>query len=371
MWKQVNKRINTIGAFLRLPVMWNWYKSKKLWVRIILPFPVAMVVLPLTFYLMVLIGIFGPVPKKSDFRNLAQNQSTKVIGIDGKVLGKFYAINRTYVPLDTIPKHVVKALIATEDRRFYSHGGIDIKGTARAIFKSVLQGKDAGGGSTISQQLVKNVFGRKFRHGFASIYVNKMKELIGARRLERVYDKDKIIELYLNTVPFGENVYGIEAASERFYSKTANQLKLAEGATLIGLLKANTYYNPRVYPNRSEQRRNVVLGLMHEQKLVSEQTLDSIKSLPFSIAYNREEASQVNPHYLRRIATEATELLADKTKRNGSKYNLQEDGLVITTTIHPQMQKIAEQALKKHLTYLQQKLAENWGQARPWGRDKN
>lgn len=352
----------------RHSIVGSWFHQLKWWFQAAIILPVGGLSLILLFYLSVLIGLLGPVPKQKDFVNLEQSSATRIVSREGKLLGKLYDINRTYIPIDSIPKKLLKALVATEDARFYQHKGVDNLALIRVLFKTILLQKDAGGGSTISQQLVKNVFGRQMRHGSLSLYVVKLKEMIGARRIERLYGKDKILELYLNSVPFGENVYGIESAAERFFSTTTSNLSLGQSAVLVGMLKANTYYSPRLHPERSEDRRNLVLRLMEQQGFISQESLDSALKSELKLVYNRDETHEVASQVVREIAARAKQLLQDKTKRNGEKYDLKMDGLVIHTTISGKMQQMAEESMRAHLASLQPKLDANWGQRRPWGR---
>ena len=193
-------------------------------------------------------------------------------------------------PSISCPRHLVDALIATEDVRFYDHHGTDARSFLRVLFKSILMNdRSSGGGSTITQQLAKNMFGRT-SGGFMPMVSNKISELIMARRIEKVYSKNDILTLYLNTVAFGENVFGIEAASARFFNKTTSNLAVEESAVLVGMLKANTYYNPRRNPENAKARRNVVLGQMKKYKFLDTHTADSLSRLPMVIDYTRENS---------------------------------------------------------------------------------
>jgi len=204
-------------------------------------------------------GVCGSLYTTEDLKAFKNETATLVLSEEGTIIGKFFAENRTNTTYEKIPKHLINALIATEDARYFEHTGVDSKSLARVLFKTIiLNDKSSGGGSTINQQLAKNMYGRE-KHGPLTMPVNKTKEVFLARRLEEIYTKEEILTLYLNTVPFGENVLGIEAASRRFFNKPIEKLKLEESAILIGMLKANTYYNPRLYPDHAIKRRNVVL----------------------------------------------------------------------------------------------------------------
>lgn len=210
----------------------------------------------------VFFGFTGHVPTSAQLIEIKNPQASEVYSEDGKLLGRYYTENRSNVRFEEISPTVIHALIATEDARFYEHRGIDEIALLRVLFKTILLGdRSAGGGSTLSQQIAKNLFPRN-DVGILSMPVNKLREAIIAYRLERIYSKEEILTLYLNTVPFGENIFGIEVAAERYFSKKPKDLTVDEAAVLVGMLKANNSYNPRLYPERSKERRNVVISLM-------------------------------------------------------------------------------------------------------------
>jgi penicillin-binding protein 1A len=216
------------------------------------------------FYLSIYWGWWGKIPSSTELRDLQQNEATEVFSSEGKLIGKYYIFDRQPVLYEELPQHLIDALIATEDIRFYEHSGIDNRSLLRVFFKTILMGDESsGGGSTITLQLAKNLFGRQ-DYGHLSIVVNKLREAIIAQRLEDIYSKEEIIGLYFNTVPFSDNTYGIESAAMKFFSTPAKDLELEEAATLVGSLKANHYYNPRLFPKRSLERRNVVLSQMNK-----------------------------------------------------------------------------------------------------------
>ncbi len=214
------------------------------------------------FFILVFLGFLGPVPSKQQLHNINNPVASEVFSADGKILGRYYIENRSNTSFDEISPNVINALIATEDTRFYEHRGIDEIALLRVLVKSILmRHKSSGGGSTISQQIAKNLFPR-IDYGPFSMPVNKLREAIIAYRLERIYSKQEILAIYLNTVPFAENIFGIEVAAERFFSKAPLKLEVHEAAVLIGMLKANNYYNPRTHPDRAKERRNIVIGQM-------------------------------------------------------------------------------------------------------------
>lgn len=322
----------------------------------------------LLFFIFLYLGLFGAIPNHRDLSNLEELQASRILDSEGELLGKVFEINRTYVSIDTLPKNLLDALVATEDERFYRHNGVDYRALGRVFFKGFLSGQDVGGGSTISQQLIKNTFGRRQRRK-SGLIIEKIKEIIAAKRLERIYEKDKILELYLNTVPFGENVYGIEAAAERFFSKHPSELQTIESAVLVGLLKANTSYNPRLHPKASKERRNVVLGQMAKNEIIDSDELEKLQKTPLSIDYNFKSIRNHQPHYIHLVENKVKEILEGKTKRNGKPYDIKNDGLKVYTTVNAKIQTAAEEAVVKHIKVLQKQLEANWGKKRPWGKE--
>jgi penicillin-binding protein 1A len=214
-----------------------------------------------SFILLILLanwGVFGKMPSIQDLENPSASLASEVIADDGTVMGKYYLEDRTHVDFKDINKNITNALIATEDERFYRHSGVDGRALARAIINL---GKE-GGGSTISQQLAFNLFnGNRARNRF-SRSMQKVKEWIIAIKLERNFTKDEILALYLNTVPFGDNVFGIRNACKTFFQKEPDVINIEEAAVLIGMLKGSTLYNPRVNPKMALDRRNTVLDQM-------------------------------------------------------------------------------------------------------------
>ena len=216
------------------------------------------------FLLFIYLGVFGRLPNNAELAQINNAVASEVFAEDGTLMGKYYYQNRMSIENQVISQHAKNALVATEDKRFFQHKGFDVVSLGRVLFRTILlRDKAQGGGSTISQQLAKNLYPRK-NYGPFSILVNKTKEIFVASRLEEVYSKEEILTLYLNTVPFGEDVYGIEAAAQRFFSKHSSDLAPNEAAVLVGMLAANTAYNPRLNPARSTTRRNIVLDRMAE-----------------------------------------------------------------------------------------------------------
>lgn len=317
-------------------------------------------VLGLLVFGLVWLGIFGRIPSPDQLRNIRQEQASLVFSSDEQLIGKYFARNRTNIQYEEVPAYLIDALIATEDVRFYEHAGIDSWAMLRVLVKTiVLQDESAGGGSTITQQLAKNLFGRR-RFGPLTMAVSKSKELILANRLEKVYSKEEILEMYLNTVPFGEDVYGIESAAQRYFNTTTSALSIEESAVLVGMLKANTYYNPYLRPDNATERRNVVLSQMAKYEKITEQEADSLQALPLETRYNNLSVNNPTGYFLARVRKEATALLDGLTKPDGEPWDLEKDGLQIVTTLHGGLQEAAIKARREHLQRLQQTFDRQW-----------
>lgn len=318
----------------------------------------------------VYIGLFGPLPSADDLKSIKNNNASEVVGSDGGILGKYFIQNRSSVAYDQIPPVIINALVATEDSRFFEHNGIDFYSIPRVMIKTiVLRDRSGGGGSTISQQLIKNLFGRQ-DYGALSMPVNKLKENITAMKLEEVYSKEDIITLYLNTVSFGENVYGIKAASRRFFNKLPKDLKPEEAATLIGMLKANTGYNPRLHPERSKTRRNTVLALMAENGTIDKDKLPALLAVPLTLDYQKHIGQFGAAPYLQAMLEPAINKILKGTQRvDGEPYNLYSDGLSIELTMNSQLQAKAVDAVKENMQRLQKVFDTHWKTSKPWGKD--
>ncbi|MFQ5448861.1 MAG: transglycosylase domain-containing protein, partial [Saprospiraceae bacterium] len=321
--------------------------------------------------LLVYFGAFGPLPTYAGLKDLNQNIASEVYSADGKILGKYYIENRLPASLEDISPHIVNALISTEDARFFEHGGIDFRAWVRVFLRTVLLRDDSGGGgSTLSQQLAKNLYPRK-RYSILTIPVAKVREIFIAHRLERVYDKNELLALYLNTVPFGDNVFGIKVAAQHFFGTTPKDIKLEEAAVLIGMLKANTAYNPARHPERALNRRNTVLRQMVKYGHLDTLAFDSLSQLPLDLKYSTEGHNEGLATYFRgHLRLELEEELKKYTRPDGRPYNLYTDGLKIYTTIDAQMQRYAEQAVREQMKQVQKTFYEHfkyYNKALPWG----
>jgi penicillin-binding protein 1A len=297
-------------------------------------------------------GFFGKMPSFDDLENPDSNVATEIISADGVVIGKFYKENRTPVKYHELPQHLVKALVATEDERFYEHSGIDTKGTLRAVVKL---GRD-GGASTLTQQLAKNLF-----HGEGSNFklfrvIQKVKEWIIAIRLERQYTKQEIIALYLNQVDFVNGAVGIRSAAKIYMNKEQKDLTIEEGALFVGMLKNPSLYNP----NRKKRaqlvldRRNTVLEQMVKNGVITEGKQEQLKKLPVKLDFRPESHSEGSATYFREYLRDyMRKWVKDHLKPDGTEYDLYQDGLKIYTTIDSKMQQYAEEAVQEHLKNLQ------------------
>jgi penicillin-binding protein 1A len=299
------------------------------------------------FIMLINWGMFGKMPSIEDLQNPSASIASEVYADDGALMGKYYLEDRSPVELKDISKNVTDALIATEDERFYEHSGIDGKSVARAIF---FMGKE-GGGSTLSQQLALNLFGGVRSTNKMSRAMQKLKEWIIAVKLERNFTKDEIIVTYLNTVPFGDNVYGIRNAARTFFQKEPADLSVDEAAVLVGMLKGNTQYNPRRHPQAAMERRNVVLEQMVRNGKISQGEANRLESKPIPLKYKKLDQNEGLAPYFREnvLKDEVRRLLKDKKKPNGDSYDIYRDGLRIFTTIDPVMQKYGEQSLEKNM----------------------
>ncbi len=319
-------------------------------------------------WLSVRLGSFGEIPSVNDLRAIDNHNSSEVYSSDGLMLGKYFFLDRTSILLDDIPLHTVDALIATEDIRFFRHRGTDYRSLGRVLVKNLIMGeRSAGGGSTITRQLAKNLYPRAGK-GMAGLAAEKIREGVIARRLEKAYSKEEILALYLNTVHFGENVFGISAAAQRFFNKPAHALQPEEGALLIGMLKAGTTYNPRLFPERSLIRRNVVIGQLEKYDFIPAEKADSLRSLPLHFDYAPlTHADGPAPYFRERLRLELMGWLDVYNETHGTSYNLYTDGLRIHTTIDAALQALAEESLQNHLLTLQTRADQHYQLATPEG----
>ena len=295
-------------------------------------------------------GLLGEMPSIEQLQNPNASEASQIYADDGSLMGKIYSEDRINVSYDQISPHVIEALVATEDERFYQHSGIDPRSLARAFFS--LGGE--GGASTITMQTAKNLFTDYKRNAFIRI-IQKLKESIIAIKLERNFTKNEIVTLYLNTVPFGDNVYGIRNAARTFFQVNPSELTVGQAAVLIGMLKASTTYNPRLHMDKAIQRRNVVINQMVRNHFVSPQDAEKFKRDPIVLNYHKMSNSNgLAPYFRMELIRQLKQWCADPAnkKPDGTTYNLYTDGLRIYTTINPHLERYAESAVaKKHEFY--------------------
>ena len=296
-------------------------------------------------------GTFGEMPEFEQLENPNTNLATQIISSDGEILGKFYFNdNRTPITFNELPKNLVDALIATEDERFYEHPGIDVRSTLRAI--AFLNTR--GGASTISQQLARQLFvGVRSRNIFQAV-LQKAKEWVLAIQIEKRYTKNEIIAMYLNIYDFGNTADGVRSASKIYFNKTPDSLLIEDAATLIGMLKNSSYYNPLRRPELVKERRNVVFQQMQRNEMITKTEMDSLTNLSLYIDYSPESHREGLATYFRAYLQEfMNKWLRENPNQDGSKYNLYRDGLRIYTTIDSRLQSIAEESVNEHMKSLQ------------------
>ncbi|MDR3370980.1 transglycosylase domain-containing protein [Rhodoferax sp.] len=317
----------------------------------------ALGTLPALFlaYVLVLIPF---TPAISDIRKAKVEQPAQVLSADGKLLAEFKWANREWVPLDAIAPSVVNALIATEDHRFYEHFGIDWRRTASAALHTF--SGERQGGSTLTQQLARNLYPEEI--GRAPTLTRKLKEAITAFKIEALYTKPEILETYLNTVPFLYNAWGIEMAARTYFDKSADKLSVLESATLVGMLKGNSYYNPVLNPERAVQRRNTVLAQMVKFGKLDSAQYESLIKRPLRVEFERQlEAPGPAPHF----ALQLRKWLISWADKHD--YNIYADGLLVHTTIDSRLQAEANQAVARQGRHLQGIADAAWASRAAWG----
>ena len=320
------------------------------------------VVLLFVIVLLTSIGLFGRLPTIEDLANPRSNLASEIISADQQPIGKFYIENRSNVRFEELPKSIVDALISTEDYRFYDHSGIDFRALGRVLVKTIFGGNsNSGGGSTITQQLAKNMFPREDLNKFQVLF-RKIKEWIIASKLERNYTKNEIIAMYLNTVDFGNQSFGIKSAAKVFYNTTPDSLKIDEAALLVGVLRGPSYYSPVRNYERALKRRNLVLSRMVKHNKLTADEFEKLKVLPINMSkFKAESHNSGQATYFREFLREQMSVWCQKNKKpDGTNYNLYKDGLKIYTTINSLMQKHAEAAVEEHMRQLQKEFFAHW-----------
>jgi len=295
------------------------------------------------------IGAFGPLPTFEEIENPKSNLASQVLTEDGSLLGKYYKDNRTHTEYEDLSPHLVNALIATEDERYYQHSGIDFRSLARAL---VFLGQ-AGGGSTITQQLAKQLFHEPARSKLERV-LQKFKEWVIAVRLERQYTKEEIVAMYFNQFDFLYQAVGIKSAAAIYFNTTPDQLDLNQSAILVGMAKNPALYNPQRDEELMIKRRNTVFHQMLKNDLLTASEHDSLRDLPLQTSFRRQgHLEGLAPYFREYVRSFLKDWVANNAKPNGEKYNLYTDGLKVYTTINARMQRHAEAAVQEHMSNLQ------------------
>jgi penicillin-binding protein 1A len=327
----------------------------------------SLVAFLILFFAAVNFGLLGEMPDLDEIQNPRNDVSTTVYSSDYEVLGTYFTENRIEVSYDELSPFLIQALVATEDKRFYTHSGIDLKGLFRAIIKTGLLGQDAGGGSTITQQLAKNLFNKKVQRNPIKRTFQKIKEWVLAAKLERTFSKDEIINIYLNTIGFGYNSYGIKTAAFTYFYKKPKDLNVEEAAMLIGMLNGPSLYNPQKRPELAKERRDLVLKRMFEANFLSEKQWKDYTAKPIKLNFHNPDFREGTATYFREYLRQELKNWCDKNpKPDGTKWDIYKDGLKVYTTIDSRMQYYAEEAAKTHLAFLQTAFFKEWKGREPW-----
>lgn len=319
------------------------------------------------FIVLIGFGVFGDIPSFRAIEHPKSNEATEVLSEDGKILGTYFVKNRSNVNYSEISPNVINALIATEDIRYRSHSGIDFKRTF-TIFAYALMGKKQGG-STITQQLALNLFSEEGRQkNYLKRIIQKFQEWVIAVKLERNYTKEEIITMYLNTVDFGNQAYGIKSAARVYFNTTPDKLTIPQAAVLVGIQRGVTRYSPTKNPERSQTRRNTVMALMVQENYMTQQEFDAAKDKPLNLRFTAANNNDgIAPYFRAVLKSEVKKILEERSiTKNGIPYDLDRDGLKITTTINYDMQVYAEQAQKEYMKVLQAQFSRSWRGRNPF-----
>ncbi len=326
------------------------------------------IVVVILFFIGVNYGMLGAMPDLEAIQNPRSAVSTTIYSSDYEVLGSYFTENRIEISYEELSPFLVQGLVSTEDKRFYDHSGIDLKGLFRAVVFTGLLGRDAGGGSTLTQQLAKNLFHEDFmRAGVLRRMIQKLKEWVLAAKLERTFTKQELINLYFNTIGFGYNSYGIKTAAFTYFYKTPKELNPEEAALLVAMLNGPSFYNPRLHPERAKERRNLVLRRMKEAGYLTEGKFMSLAAKDIKLNFHNPDYREGSGTYIREYVRQELKNWCEKNlKPDGSKWNVYEDGLRVFTTIDSRMQKYAEASMQEHLAILQEAYFKDWKGREPW-----
>lgn len=348
---------------------------KLIWLAVLVPIVVFILLI-----FLINLEVFGPMPTFEDLENPQSKLATRIYSEDMEQIGTYHLENRSHVSFRDLDTNLVKALLATEDVRFMKHSGIDYLGMGRVFVRTVLMAdRKSGGGSTITQQLALNLFAERSSNIFKRL-MQKLQEWVTAVKLERSYTKEEIMAMYFNTVPYGSNAFGIRSATQTFFGKEPKEINLQEAALMVGVVNAPTFYSPVRNPERSKQRRDLVLGQMYKYGYINKQVYDSVTKLPIVLNFQPLDHNSGIATYFREMLRQTMRMkkpnVADykykgmeeysydslqwetnplygwcnKNLKNGRPYDLDRDGLKIYTTINAKMQKYAEEAVDEHLS---------------------
>ena len=373
----MNKYVEKVRTSFRKG--WQWYKGLYKGRRWYVKTGVAMATLVVTFLLyLVMVDInflwlFGKSPSINDVKNTHPAEASQIYSADGKVIGKFFSENRMPVTYDEVNPKFWEALIDTEDERFYRHHGIDYQAFGAALKDYVLH-RDARGASTITQQLAKNLFRVRTQYSTGllgnipglKMLIMKSKEWITAYKLEWYFDKNEILTMYANTVDFGSNAFGIKTAAKTYFGTTPKLLTTDQAAILVGLLKATTYYNPRINPKNSLSRRNVVLDNMLHHGHLTAQECKELQQKEIRLDYSVENAYDGNANYFREAVADWMKKWCKEYYGDDRAYAYYTEGLKIHTTLDSRMQHYAEEAAIKQMKQVQKTFNQHWGNVNPW-----
>jgi len=333
---------------------------------------IGIVALGFLFILSIRLGLFGKLPSFSDLENPKSNLASEVITDDHKVLGTYYVQNRSNVKYSELSPYLVKALVSTEDKRFYDHSGIDYSRTFTVIFHTLTGNKQ--GGSTITQQLALNLFSDGRQKNFLKRIIQKFQEWVTAVRLERNYTKDEIVTMYFNTVDFGAyNTFGIKSAARTYFNTTPDKLTADQAALLVGMLKGPGAYSPVRFPEKSKIRRNTVLNNMVAANFISAEEASNAKEKPLGLELKIANYGEgLGPYFRAVLKDQIKKEFANLkiVRADGTPYDLDRDGLKIYTTINMSMQQYAEDAQKEWMKQLQSKFSAQWKNRDPFKGDK-
>ena len=310
----------------------------------------SLILLVILFFFCVAKGVFGTMPTFDELENPRTKLATEIISADGKILGTYHIENRSNVRYAELSHYMPEALISIEDERFTEHSGIDERALFRVAF-GVLTGNKKGGGSTITQQLAKNLFPRGENLSTGKLVLRKFQEWITATKLEHNYSKEEIVAMYLNTVAFGHNAYGIRSAASTFFDKKPSEMNIEECALMAGVVNAPTRFSPVRNPNNALNRRNLVLKKMAENGYITDAECDSISQIPIDMShFSVKDHNSGQATYFREfLRGELNEWAKNTTRADGQPYNIYRDGLRIYTTIDSRMQRYAEEAVKEFM----------------------